>query len=170
MHVSDIYNDLYKRLQPQRYTDGPLDRNRLEAGLAWEQMLEEGLKKRVGEFCGRPGELISPEGIKCSPDLVLFNGSLKVGEIKLTWMSMKEMPVERATSLPPKFEKWAVQCMAYAHLLDTNKARLIAFFVNGDYNKHRTPTLRAWDIEFTARELRENWELLIRHARVMGVL
>lgn len=167
LHISEIYGDLYRRLEPKRFTGGEPDPLLLEAGLSFEHMLEEGLKARMAV---RPGEFVSPEGILMSPDLVMFNGGVKVGEIKLTWMSCREMPTERANYLPPRFSRWAMQIMAYCHVMDTREAKLIAFFVNGDYGKQRGPQLRAWDIEFTQRELDDNWAQLIQHAESMGRL
>jgi hypothetical protein len=168
VHVSDIYNDLFQRLDPKRYTDTPLDRSRLEAGLSFEDLLEEALTRRLSSF--RPGE-IEVEGVAGSPDLLIPepNGEVRVGEIKCTWMSCKEMPVEEATSLPPKFEKWVVQTKAYCYMCETPLARLLVYFVNGDYAPP-APRLLAWDVEFTAQELRENWRMLLTHGRVMGLL
>jgi hypothetical protein len=168
VHISQIYGDLHRRLDPTRFTGGEPDPLLLEAGLAWETILEEGLKARMA--VSRPGEFVSPEGIKLSPDLVMFNGSVKVGEIKLTWMSCKEMPVERSNHLPPKFSHWLRQIQFYCSVLDTDQARLIAFFVNGDYGKSRGPRLLAWDMLFTQRELNENYQMLIRHGEEMGLL
>lgn len=177
VHISQIYGDLYRRLQPERYgkqgDDGPPP-DILEMGLSFEsqleRMLEDGLKARLAGAV-RPGELISPEGIYFSPDLMCFNGTERVGEIKLTWMSTKELPIERANSVPSKLDKWMVQLKSYCHLLSCPQARLIAFFAVPDYrHKHYGPDLRAWDIEFTARELKENWDMLIRHGKDMGLL
>ncbi len=166
LHISDIYGDLYERLEPKRYKGGLPKAELLEAGLAFESILEEGLKNRLAQ---RPGEILSPEGILMSPDLILFNGCVRVGEIKLTWMSSRDMPTETVNGLPPKFSKWDVQMRAYCHVLDTEHARLIGFFVNNDY-KPPTPRLLAWDITYTQRELDENWAMLLRHAESMGVL
>lgn len=161
--MSDIYNDLYQDLEPQRYIRGQTpDLLRFEAGFALEEMLEAGLKKRLtGE---RPGEFTTDEGIVYSPDLVIFNGSTRLGEIKLTWMSSREIPRVEANGFPPKFDKWFTQMKAYCYHLRTINARLLAFFVNGDY-KPPKPELLAWDIEFTQRELDDNWCMLLGHAK-----
>lgn len=170
LHLSEIYGDLFARLEPDRYgRPGGPDPLKLEAGLSFESILEEGLKQRLGQYAERPGELVSEEGIHCSPDLILFNGHPRVGEIKLTWMSCREMPVEKASNLPYKFDKWVVQMKGYCHLIGTPFARLIGFFINGDYRPTQ-PKLLAWDLEFSARELKENWDMLVTHARTMGRL
>ncbi len=168
LHMSDIYNDLYQRLEPKRYDKSkPLDPLRLELGLNFETLLEEGLKTRLkGE---RPGEFVTEEGIIYSPDLIIFNRSVRLGEIKLTWMSSREVPRERTNGFPPKFSKYFCQMMAYCHHLGTREARLFALFVNGDYTVH-APEFLAWDIEFTQRELDENWAMLLNHARHQKML
>lgn len=167
LHMSDIYNDLFQSLEPKRYRKGtPMDPLRLEAGLALEEMLEEGLRRRlIGE---RPGELVTEEGIIYSPDLLIFNGATRLGEIKLTWMWSKEVPRIEGNSFPPKFDKYVCQMKAYCYHLDTPYARLIVFFVNGKGDS--TPELLAWDIEFTRRELEENWQMLMNHARSRRML
>lgn len=106
LHMSEIYNDLYQDLEPKRYIKGSKpDVLRMEAGLAFEDMLEEGLKRRLAGS-ERPGEFTTEEGILYTPDLIIFNGETRLGEIKLTWMSSKEVPRELANGFPPKFDKY----------------------------------------------------------------
>ena len=172
LHMSDIYGSLFQELEPKRYAhkaDSPLPLLRFEAGLALESILEEGLKRRLVE---RPGEFTTPEGIIFSPDLILFNGTTRVGEMKLTWLSSREVPREPSNGFPPKFDKYFVQMKAYCRCLETADARLIAFFINGDYDRKRNagPELLAWDITFSKRELEENWAMLISHAKSKGML
>jgi len=164
--MSDIYNDLFQELEPKRYVAGSNpDPLRLEAG----QLLESALKQRLqavlmGDLA--PGELVEPEhGIIFSPDLILYNAKVRVGEVKLSWLSMREMPIEETNGLPPKFDKYIAQMESYCHCLETPYARLYMFGVNGDYKRPYQPKLQAWDIEFSARELHENWEAMINHAR-----
>ena len=166
LHMSTIYNDYYQYQDPKRYDKTkPMDVLRLEAGLSWERLLEEAIKDRIGAMgCGRPGELIGPEGIIYSPDLIIFNGSIRLGEIKLTWMSSREVPREKDYGFPPKFEKYLTQMKCYCYCLETPYARLIAFFVNGDY-RPPTPELLAWDITFSPRELKEEWATMMNWAR-----
>jgi hypothetical protein len=161
--MSEIYNDLYQDLEPNRFKRGSVpDPLRLEAGLAFEDFLEAGLKDRLTK-AQRPGEFVTEEGILFTPDLILYNGTNRLGEIKLTWMSTKEVPRVESNGFPPKFDKYFTQMMAYCYHLELEEARLIAFFVNGDY-KPPQPELLAWDIKFTQRELRENWQMLLNHA------
>ena len=117
--------------------------------------------------------LPTPESrFKQSPDLILYNHCTRVGEIKLTWLSCGGMPLEVTNGFPPKFDKYVTQMALYCHCLETPYARLLGYFVNGDYaflrktNRHPPgPMLRAWNVEFTARELHEEWARAINHAK-----
>lgn len=177
LHMSQIYGDLYQDLEPGRFKrDTAPDPLRLEAGLAFESFLEEAFKHRVmhGE---RPPELTHYEPgvdtpILYNPDLLIFDEHIRVVEIKLSWMSSRELPREVANHLPQKFSKYLCQLQAYCHCLETNLGRLIFFGVNGDYNRDGafTPLLLAFDFEFTRRELDDNWTLLMAHARLKKML
>lgn len=172
LHMSTCYNDFYCDLEPKRFDrHSAPDPLKLEAGLALESVLEEGLKARMTE---RPGEFVEPEhGIIYSPDLIIFNGETRLGEIKLTWMSSREVPREEAHSFPEKFSKWFTQMKLYARCLDTPHARLLAFFVNGLYDRGRgggRPELLAWDILFTKRELDDEWRTIMNHSKRKGLL
>lgn len=169
LHMSEIYGKLFEYLEPKRFTGGTPDPLRLEMGLTFETMLEEGLKARLTPESGRPGELVSDEGIIYSPDLIVFNEVTRLGEIKLSWMSSREVPREKANGFPPQFDKWLVQMKAYCHCLNTPYARLYAFFINGDYRPPR-PELLCWDITFSRQELEENWALIINFAKSVGLL
>src|SRR5262245_48994017 len=87
IHASDIYGDLFEFLDPKRYKfEGPPNPLLLALGTAWEKHLEY-LLERNGINAYRPGEVMSLDGIPFSPDLIIFNGHTRVGEIKLTSMS-----------------------------------------------------------------------------------
>lgn len=190
IHASDVYNDMYLRLQPEKYGQD-IDVDTREAymagGLVLERFLERGWKERfqpkqANETVERPGELIDEQtGIVYSPDLIIFNGVTRVGEMKLTWMSTTELPREEANGFPKKFNKYITQMAQACHSLETSHARLIAFFVNSSYSwtikgtkkpnpKAFKPEILAWDITFTKRELQDEWDRFIRHARFMGVI
>ena len=176
LHMSDIYNRFYQDSEPKRFKKGVApDPLHLEMGLSMEAVMEEGLKRRLAE---RPGEFTTPEGVIFSPDLLIYNHVLRVGEIKLTWMSEREVveawgtepgAIKTFATVPQKFRKWFTQLMNYNHALGTPYARLYSAFVNGNY-KGSGPTLRAWDIEFTQRELDEEHDMLFRYARREGML
>jgi hypothetical protein len=170
LHMSDIYGRYYELWDKRKFNQDIQDAKPLymEAGLAFESLLEDALKKRLaGE---RPGELVTENNIVYSPDLIIFDsGITRLGEIKVTWMSLKDIPDEECNSFPPKFNKYFTQMMLYCHALETPYSRLIGFFVNGNY-KPPAPQLRAWDIEFTKREIDEEWRKMMNFARTEGML
>lgn len=187
LHMSDLYNSLFKELEPKRFNSGtPMNPMHLEMGLAWENMLEDGLRDRLqlvaGESAMRPGEFVTEEGIIFSPDLLIYeeSGRVRLGEIKLTWMSCRDMPDTPDAGLPPKLSKWTTQMQAYCRNLDTTFARLYAFFVNGEYawmkkgargtTQPGGPRLLAYDITYTQQELDDNWTMLIEHAKHAGMI
>jgi hypothetical protein len=178
LHMSDLYGSLYKYLEPDRYDTGTsIDPLRAELGFSLEGMLEDALKKRLTADSGRPGEFVEPEyGIIYSPDMIIFNGHTRLGEMKLTWMSSREVPREPSNGFPPKFDKYFTQMKLYCRCLETPYARLMALFVNGDYSYRKTkgatagPELLAWDITFTRRELDDEWAMVINHAKQRKLL
>lgn len=191
LHMSDIYNSLYKGLDPKRFdkrdADGnplPFDDLRMEVGSAFEEALEPVLRARVIE-ASRPGEFATQHARDCvhvrtkvevgdpvcscgagviySPDHFLFNGVFRLGEFKLTWMSIRKGLHDK------RFDKWFCQMKVYCHHLGTQHARLYVLFINGDYTNY-SPMLLAWDIEFTVKETTEEWNTLLRHGRKKGLI
>jgi len=161
VHISDVYNSLYQELEPARYAQaGGPPVIKMAMGLAWEAYVEACLR-RAGIDAYRPEEGTTPEGLAFSPDLILIDerGIRRVGEIKLTYMSESETLGE------PKFAKWLTQVQAYCHHMGTSSARFYVLFVNGNYRGQRDPVFRAYDMTFTAQELKDNWQLLLNHAR-----
>lgn len=159
LHASQIYGDLFQDLEPTRFrSDSKPNIVKMAVGLAWEQWLEKTLQA-MGEMVERPKEQMSEEGIAYSPDLLVVNGKDRVGEIKATWMSSYGAPSD------PKFNKWFVQIMLYCWWLQIPDARLYGLFLGGDYREHRDPQFLVWDISFSLRELRENHQMNINHAK-----
>lgn len=184
LHMSDIYNDYYQRADPKRYRGGPLDMVRMAAGTVLESVFEQALA--IGMNGERPGEFQTAEGIYYSPDIIAFEGKIIVlGEIKATWMSCKDVPVspEQAkktgvectwdgksiASFPKQFDKYFSQMKLYCYHLRTPYARLLIYFVNGNW-RPPAPVFLAWNFVFTAQELNEEWYLMRNHAiKVMKV-
>lgn len=167
LHVSELYGSFYQDADPKRYrSGGEMPFTKMAMGLAWETYLEKRLLAS-GINAIRPDEQmvqLATGPMAFSPDLFLVNGHDSGGEIKLTFMS------ESDALLEPKFLKWHTQMMCYGHLLEINRWRMYALFVNGDYKKQREPVLRAYDIEYSAREMREEWETMVTHAKHKGLL
>lgn len=176
LHMSAIYNSLFEKLEPARFTKGDPDRVKMELGTAFEEVLEIALAERIfgsrpPEFAALPTGKVVPVGtsgsIIFSPDHLIFNGHVRLGEFKATWMSIRQGIQDK------RFDKWFVQMKAYCYPLKITQARLYVLFVNGDYSykpPHGGASIRAWDVEFSGRELVDNWAMLMRHAWKEGLL
>lgn len=164
LHASTIYGDLFQDLEPKRFKrDSEPPDLKMAMGLAWESHLER-VFKHHGILAVRPDEQMSDEGIAFSPDLLVVNGTDRIGEIKLTYMSSR-------TGLDdPKFDKWLVQVMLYCWWCGLVGARFYILHVCGDYGKNRDPVFKVVDVDFTKNELRENYEMCVNHARSKGFL
>jgi hypothetical protein len=109
---------------------------------------------------------MSPEGIAYSPDLIFFNGVTRLGEIKLTSMSAKDMPTEVCNNLPPKLDKYLTQMMLYAYWLGLTDGWLAILFLYRPFD----PDLRVFELQWSPRELADNHAMCMGHARGMGVI
>ena len=180
LHASDLYGAFYKDFDPKRYdkkdkagNSTPMDMAKIELGLTFEQELEdllvvmmEAMRERMARrlFGERPGEFISPEGVIFSPDYLFdIDGEIILGEFKFTFYSVRGAPTD------PKFAKWLTQIKLYLHWLKLRKARLYVMFACGDY-KPPSPILKAWELVFTKQELRDEFDMVARHARSKGLL
>jgi hypothetical protein len=168
LHASDIYGGLAQEIDPERYPKGSKPHTIIMAvGLAWEQWLERTLIG-MGELVVRPGELVSPEGIIYSPDLLVINGKPRTGEIKTTCMTAKD-GIEG-----PKFDKYHAQAMLYCHWNEMPDARFYALFLRGDYKFMKKghdrdddgfPELHVYDVSYSAYELLENYQTHMAYAK-----
>jgi hypothetical protein len=160
LHVSTLIKAILVGLEPERFSNDSDPSVKFEMGFAVERAIEEAWRLRRIEVL-RPGEF-EKDGITGSPDGVSFDSDGPiVDEIKCTWMSSRGAPEDK------KFWHWLVQMKAYCYLLDTTRARLHTFFVNGDYAQHREPQYLSWDLQFTEREILENWNMLLSAAIVI---
>lgn len=199
LHMSGIYNSMYKAIDPKRYDkrdeDGEpeeLNLAKLEAGMGFEQRLEPNIEKTYGGC--RPGELFTQHardcsaygrpvrdgsvlchcgaGVAYSPDwLFTEHDPMILGEFKFSWYSNRDFPEL------DKFDKWLCQCQAYLIHLKLTTVWVFPFWVNGAYPRGKdgwvppTPDFtRAYEIEFTVKELVNNWNAMLRHAWKAGLL
>ena len=191
--MSDLYGAYYAQLKPERYgkqsASTPLPTERWGIGMAFEEMLEEGLAARVfntneKEEVIRPGEFEThhtssckrPEskrtygcGCRCgggvlySPDLLISNGYTRIGEIKLNSMSAKGVPWKLGdtyTGFDVKFDKFVCQLKLYCYHVGTLYGRLYSFSVREMVYFNEPAIFRAWDIDFKAQELQEEWDMI----------
>ncbi len=195
LHMSDIYNSLYKGIDPKRYdkhdadrNEIPFDLNRMGVGTAFEEALKPALLAQL--FSDRPGEFFTQHaescslygipvkdglilcacgaGIAYSPDQLLWDDEgLILGEFKLTWYSSKNAPFEE------KFDKWRCQMMAYCYHLQTLRSVLYPFWVNGAYPRGGPPAPvfeKGYRMVFEQRELDRNWRILLKHGWKKGMI
>ena len=179
LHMSDFYNSYHAALNPKKYGSRGGDPTDLwTLGMCFEDMLEAGLKRRavLAEGSGRPNGLsvdIDGHEVHYSPDLLIFNGTTRVGEIKLTFMSPKGdfpwMLGKVYDGFGPKADKYLTQIKLYCKCVGTRHARLYAFFVP-EAIRATGRALRCWDITFTQHELDEEWDTIMRHVKAEGLL
>lgn len=177
VHMSDLYTDLYQDLEPERFVRGEKPAPALlGVGLALEQYTERLLVKK-GIDAYRPDEFRTPDkySIAFSPDLLIMNGLLSGGEIKATFMSSREWPTEEARGLPPKADKYVTQTKAYGHNLETPNWWLLVWFLKGKWEKSQNDTnvladFRIYKLQYTAKEMREEYQMLINHGLHKGIL
>jgi hypothetical protein len=206
LHASDLYNDFYADSNPKKYWYLRRDLNStnsinpllVEPGLIFENMLEEGLQRRLADAGSkdgsieRPGEFThkgifegTPFALHYNPDLFIFNGVFRVGEIKATWMWSTVTAEEyeafkhgdrdaalkiRDLLLDPKYDKYLTQLKLYMKCLETLYGRLYIFYVNGTGKPPFPPQLLAWDLMFTQDELDMNYYMLLNHGLSKGML
>ena len=171
LHASQIWEDLDRKLNTKGRT--PMELAKLEEygtiGFVWERVLENVLAELTVDSNPsrylRPGEQ-QMDGVYMTPDYVDtdFAGDetcwLGVEEWKVRWCS-----VNKGDDLEKNFWKILVQIKAYCRVMVTLRARLRILFIVGNWRDDITPKLRTWELEFTQRELDENWSMLIGHAR-----
>jgi len=196
LHMSDLYGSLFKLLDPKRYdkrdANGdplPFDDQKMEMGTRFEEVLEPAIRRQL--FGERPGEFFTQHAATCSlhgspvqdgtiicacgagvaysPDQLFFEEELGLvlGEFKLTWYSSRDCPYDE------KFDKWVCQMKAYCYHLGTLLARLFPFWVNGVYPKGWPPSPvfeKGLLLEFTPRELEQNWIRLVKHGQKRGMI
>lgn len=162
VHLSAIYRDLEDQFVKR---DNTLSEEELNAyrsmGFMWEWMVEKALAEGLQDWaCFRPGE-VELDGIVGSPDLVDFNCDTVV-DTKATWRSSRKLD-----ALEKHFWPWLVQLKGYCKMLRFRKGRVLVFCVNGDYKPPR-PRIRCFNLEWTQREIDENWLMVVGHARRRG--
>jgi hypothetical protein len=164
LHVSKIIMELN---EARGNTYAPADEATRQIyftlGFIWEIIIaniirDTAIRKSNG-MLQRPGELFV-DGIALSPDAVDL-GDYALEEYKATWLSSKN-DIDGT-----KFWHWIVQMKCYCRALGTRRARLRVLFVVGDW-RGSGPQVRAWQFEFTEREIEENWAMVINHARYRG--
>ena len=163
LHLSDIIKDLLNKsglgYKGAGFTDMQLT---AEMGLLWERVLSHvaGMKyanNPLGEL-EKDGVLMTPDGIGPDPKGEV---GMVLEEYKVTWKSNRTHPNEVLN--------YMMQVKSYCHVVETNVCVMKVMYIMGDY-KGSGPMYRESRIVFTDKELRDNWDMLVGHARKEGML
>jgi hypothetical protein len=168
LHLSTIYRDIEKTIKPR---DEWCTQEELAffgaGGFLWERVFSKCHAEAVSDGDGnrdivRPGEF-ELDGIIGSPDLIRVSDWTLL-ETKATWRS-----VNKFDALERWFWPWIVQCKGYAKMIGTDTCEIHVFFFCGDW-RPPVPCARSIRLEFTAREIEENWNMIVSHAQRRGWL
>ncbi|MBU6231693.1 hypothetical protein KGP36_03410 [Patescibacteria group bacterium] len=145
----------------QREITDPTAILRICIGLAWEEwyilniLFTQGVIKHPGEMF-LDDIYMSPDGE--SVDVIITSGKHMVvtiiHEVKATYKSINTVSDLSSQWL------WLSQVKAYCKGANTRFARLHILYLCGDYKYPLKPQLHVWDLEFTQKEIDDNWQLL----------
>jgi hypothetical protein len=143
-------------------------------GLAFEDRAERALHFLSKQedwpwFSFRPGEVVSDEGNKCSPDILMVpkptfaHFPLRELSLKCTWKSSNGFPTEEGENgFDPKFGYYLDQCLGYGTPLDTEGAIIVAYFVRSSYKTSvPSPLILGAELDWTLQERQETWDQLM---------
>jgi len=149
LHLTNIIKDML----PDRSTDNELWK---EPGFIWVVLLSLAFGQRMPN---RPGE-ITLDGIAMSPDGMDWDAWV-VHEYKCTWKSVRKEPMDDAY--------YMMQAMGYCKGLGAKTVVMRMLYLMGDY-RGSGPQYKVYEIVFSERELEENWEAILNHAKFRGWL
>ena len=156
LHLSDVIHDMDRELM--RTERGELDdatRLQFEKGWLWEEALSQAFAKKGAK---RIGEILE-DGITMTPDGVSFDGDdFVVEEYKCTALSADKPPTDNW--------KWMMQAKGYCKALGAFKC-IFRVLHHMDIMWHPGRAYGTFLLTFTQRELDENWEAVVNHAKVM---
>ena len=135
----------------------------MAGGFIWERVLSREFlapQLKAGKIV-RPGELES-DGIYMTPDGYDTHENV-LEEWKCTWKSSNN-PIEG-----PKFWRYWTQCKAYCRVLGTKQVRLRVLYLMGNY-RGGGPHATTYSSTFSDKELDNNWEMIVNHAKTKGWL
>ena len=146
-------------LADQRVIDDEVAIIRMSIGLAWEEFYIGKVLSELG-VVKHPGEM-SLDNVSMNPDGESVEKWQRHGktvhiihEVKATYKS-----VNTVGDLTKEW-LWLTQLKCYCKAAKTNYGRLHALFLCGDYRFPIRPVPKVWDIEFSKKELDDNWALM----------
>lgn len=162
MHLTDVTTFIDHSLGGPVYEEGGEWGVAGSVGWLWEDAISRSLKDRVIEMDGEGiangvrlmiGEEVVDEetGILMTPDAIELN-EWALWEFKACWKSVRRSP-------PSEIRKWRWQVGAYCRAVHTRVAYVVALYVCGNYSPP-APQIVVERMEFTKRELDENWKMI----------
>lgn len=159
-HLSDVVKEIGKAVEGDRYGDGPIDPAVAHAGFLWEDVLSEVLAKQWG---WRQREAML-DGIHMTLDGVDVKDRC-VLEAKASKISSRN----RIDS--NRFWLWGVRTKGYCKAIGVRRAKLVILHLNSGYEnaggKFGTTKVAGWLLEWTQREIDENWAMVLRVKKEM---
>jgi len=147
--------------------DREIDDNTLmqfEKGWLWE----EALSRAFGEKAAvRPDE-IELDGIIGSPDGVIVVYDYNDEPIDVILEEYKCTALSCTNTSPADIWTWMMQVKGYCKMLKTNGC-IFRVLHHMDIMWHPEKCYAVWEITFTQRELDENWEAILNHAKTMEI-
>ena len=156
--ISSIMEDLFNQKSGEITTEV---RQRMELGFIWETALEMAWKEMLGY---RPDEIVV-DGIAMSPDNIYEYEDLRtvVKEHKCTFTSSNKDPSDN--------DRYMMQVKSYCHAVGTPYAEMHILHLYGDYKtRPPVPIYNVSGFEFSTRELKENWDMMLHHAKAKRML
>ena len=115
---------------------------------------------RVSGALITPGE-ITVDGIAMTPDG--WEPEARVlHEYKSTWKSSNREIEDQW--------RYMTQIKSYCRGMACNRAKLYVLYLMGNYRDVRQPVTKCFELEFSQRELDDNWKMLVSHAKKVGLL
>lgn len=175
VHVSDLIREAMVAIDPKNdYID--FDPDLLEGyrqfGFWWEDLVGRAMGRQMGrEYAWTSVGELHYEGVYLTPDWMRLDGEgVRVVDTKATWKSCRDLDAKGTWLLSPKWCSWLMQLKAYCLATGTLHAELYILFVIGDYTRGPVPQRQRWIIDFTERELAENWQMLRNFGKRKGLL
>jgi hypothetical protein len=141
-----------------RVIDDELAILRMSIGLAWEEhyigkiLPDYGVVKHPGQMCV-DGVFMTPDGE--SVDTWHGKSVLVIHEVKATYKS---------TNTVANLEKewmWLTQIKCYCKGAKTRYGKLHVLFLCGNYQFPIRPIAKVWNVEFSQKEIDDNWSLMV---------
>lgn len=171
LHLSTIIQDLAYRGD---YRDGAVDsstRQLWEAGFIWEDMGGRTMAHRYHSAYPSSRFLLQCElqsdGVFMTPDILDVERGV---DVEMKWTRRKyEGP---GTLSSPRYRHWMWAAKAYCRAACMVVAEFHVLFVNGDYSRGAMADTsaqepKAWRVEFSGRDLEDNWRMLMNHRALM---